>query len=432
MPFPRSTPFGVNRPGPRHRRRLAVPAAVLTLTVGVITALVPGPAQAGPRDDKRRVEGRIDQAQDDLHETSADLARAYLRLRRTQAELPGAQAALAGAQRRVTEARERDAELGRRLAVAQETEKKAVDDLAATVASTAEATQQVGGIARQAYQTGGVGELSIVLNAESADDLAQRVSAVDTAFQLQGRVLADLDVKRAETRAQTTRLAAVRRQVALLKAQAAANLERARAAEVEAARAKARVEALLSSRRQDVATIEARKAVERRRLDALEGQRRALEAKLRAIAAKQRADQSSDDGGGGPSGGYLSAPVAGAPVTSEFGRRFHPILHYWRLHAGIDFGAGCGTPVRAAASGSIISAGGAGGYGNRIVIGHGQVRGSNLATSYNHLSRFVRSSGQVSRGELIGEVGTTGSSTGCHLHFETYQGGAPVNPRNWL
>jgi murein DD-endopeptidase MepM/ murein hydrolase activator NlpD len=416
MPFPRSTPFGVNRPGPRHRRRLAVPAAVLTLTVGVITALVPGPAQAGPRDDKRRVEGRIDQAQDDLHETSADLARAYLRLRRTQAELPGAQAALAGAQRRV----------------AQETEKKAVDDLSATVASTAEATQQVGGIARQAYQTGGVGELSIVLNAESADDLAQRVSAVDTAFQLQGRVLADLDVKRAETRAQTTRLAAVRRQVALLKAQAAANLERARAAEVEAARAKARVEALLSSRRQDVATIEARKAVERRRLDALEGQRRALEAKLRAIAAKQRADQSSDDGGGGPSGGYLSAPVAGAPVTSEFGRRFHPILHYWRLHAGIDFGAGCGTPVRAAASGSIISAGGAGGYGNRIVIGHGQVRGSNLATSYNHLSRFVRSSGQVSRGELIGEVGTTGSSTGCHLHFETYQGGAPVNPRNWL
>jgi murein DD-endopeptidase MepM/ murein hydrolase activator NlpD len=300
------------------------------------------------------------------------------------------------------------------------------------VASTAEATQQVGGIARQAYQTGGVGELAIVLNAQSADDLAQRVSAVDTAFQVQGRVLADLDVKRAETRAQTTRLAAVRRQVALLKAQAAANLERARAAEAEAARAKAKVEALLASQRQDVATIAARKAAERRRLDALEGQRRALEAKLRAIAAKQRADQSSDDGGGGTGGGYLSAPVGGAPVTSEFGRRFHPILHYWRLHAGIDFGAACGTPVHAAASGSVISAGWAGGYGNRIVIGHGQVRGSNLATSYNHLTQIVRSGGRVSRGELIGISGTTGSSTGCHLHFETYQDGTPVNPRNWL
>ncbi len=428
MPFPRISRSSFARPAPRL---VVASVMALALAAGVCAVLAPSPAQADPRDDKRRVEGRIDQAEADLQETSADLARAYLRLRRTKTELPVAQAALAGAQRRVSQARERDADLGRRLEVAQATEKKAVDDLAATVASTADATEQVGGIARRAYQTGGVAELSIVLAAQSADDLAERVSAIDTAFQVQGRVLADLGVQRAETRAQKARLVAVRRQVSLLKAQAAANLERARAAERAAASAKAKVETLLASQRQDVATIGARKAVEGRRLDALEDQRRALAAKLRAIAAKQRADRAADDGGGS-SDGYLSAPAGSAPVTSEFGRRFHPILQYWRLHAGIDFGASCGSPIYAAAAGEIVSAGSAGGYGNRIVIGHGQVRGSNLATTYNHLSRISRSSGRVTRGQLIGLAGTTGQSTGCHLHFETYEGGTPVNPRNWL
>lgn len=112
--------------------------------------------------------------------------------------------------------------------------------------------------------------------------------------------------------------------------------------------------------------------------------------------------------------------------------RFHPILHYWRLHAGMDFAVACGTPVHAAASGRVISAGWGGGYGNRIVVGHGIERGVSLATTYNHLSRIVVSGGSVSRGELIGYSGTTGSSTGCHLHFETYENGTPVNPRRWL
>ena len=112
--------------------------------------------------------------------------------------------------------------------------------------------------------------------------------------------------------------------------------------------------------------------------------------------------------------------------------RFHPIYQFWRLHSGRDYAAPCGSPVRAAASGTVILAGSAGGYGNRVVIDHGLVSGESLATTYNHLRSIRTWGGHVSRGETIGYEGSTGSSTGCHLHFETLENGEFVDPRKWL
>ena len=79
-----------------------------------------------------------------------------------------------------------------------------------------------------------------------------------------------------------------------------------------------------------------------------------------------------------------------------------------------------------------MRAGWAGGYGNQLVIDHGRMRGRHVATSANHLSRIVVRSGTVHRGQVVGYVGTTGLSTGCHLHFEVYVGGRTVNPMSWL
>ncbi len=129
---------------------------------------------------------------------------------------------------------------------------------------------------------------------------------------------------------------------------------------------------------------------------------------------------------------YLSYPANG-PTTSGFGMRWHPVLQKWMLHDGLDWGIPCGTPVYAAAPGSVISAGWRpSGWGNQVLIDHGIHRGVDLVTSYNHLTSIVKFSGSVSRGQLIGYSGTTGYSTGCHLHFGTYEDGTPVNPRNWL
>lgn len=439
---------------------------VVALAVVLVSSLASPTAQAGtdPKHRKRQVDSSITALQGDLEDTSAELTAAYLRLQAVQAQLPGAQADLVTAQNRLDAARARDRQLAQQLTVAQAQEGKATDDLAATAASTRATTATLGTIARQAYQTGGVGELSVALQATSADEFAQRVSFVDTAMQLQGQALAQLQVDRAQTAAKQARLTAVRQQVALLKAQAAANVIQAQQLEQAAAAAKARVQSLIAQQAADVAAISARKAAEKQRLDALQAEQRRLEAQLAAIARAQKLaaaraaaaararaaaqaraarqhhrrytpPRPAPSGGGSShssSGSYLSRPVDGGWISSEFGMRFHPILHYWRLHAGMDFAVGCGTPVHAAAAGQVISAGWGGGYGNRIVIGHGIVRGVSLATTYNHLSSIIVGGGSVSRGELIGYSGTTGSSTGCHLHFETYEDGVPVNPRRWL
>jgi murein DD-endopeptidase MepM/ murein hydrolase activator NlpD len=124
--------------------------------------------------------------------------------------------------------------------------------------------------------------------------------------------------------------------------------------------------------------------------------------------------------------GTLGMPVAGH-ITSTFGLRMHPILHMLRMHKGIDIGAPWGTPVHAAMDGVVSFAGRSAGYGNFIKL----ASGGNIATGYGHLSRIlVRNGEHVSRGQLIGAVGSTGLSTGPHLHWEVWKNGVSVNPRS--
>jgi murein DD-endopeptidase MepM/ murein hydrolase activator NlpD len=128
--------------------------------------------------------------------------------------------------------------------------------------------------------------------------------------------------------------------------------------------------------------------------------------------------------GVGKSSGLFQRPVPGV-VTSNFGRRMHPILGYSRMHKGMDFRAGYGTPILAAADGRVARAGWTGGYGQQVRINHD----NSFATSYSHMSRMVAKAGQfVKRGQIIGYVGTTGLSTGPHLHYELYRNGVQINP----
>jgi len=125
-----------------------------------------------------------------------------------------------------------------------------------------------------------------------------------------------------------------------------------------------------------------------------------------------------------PSASGLMMPANG-PITSYFGYRYHPILHFTRFHAGIDIGAGWGSPIVAAADGEVVGAGWAGGYGREVQIAHG----GGITSIYGHMSEIVAQPGSyVHAGQLIGYVGSSGLSTGPHLHFEVRQGGTPVNP----
>jgi len=130
------------------------------------------------------------------------------------------------------------------------------------------------------------------------------------------------------------------------------------------------------------------------------------------------------------SGGFLR-PVSG-PVTSPFGSRMHPIFKRMINHTGVDLGMPMGAKVKAANSGKVIYTGWYGGYGKVVIIDHGRVNGVPVTTLYAHLSSYSVSNGaSVYKGQIIGNVGTTGYSTGPHLHFEVRENGRPVNPRKY-
>ena len=121
--------------------------------------------------------------------------------------------------------------------------------------------------------------------------------------------------------------------------------------------------------------------------------------------------------------------IKGSPMTSGFGWRIHPLTRERKFHSGIDFGASKGSPIYAFEAGLVEFAGSKGGYGKAVVVNHG----ARKSTLYGHANKLsVRKGERVATGQIIGEVGSTGFSTGPHLHFEVRLNNKPVNPRPYL
>jgi murein DD-endopeptidase MepM/ murein hydrolase activator NlpD len=157
------------------------------------------------------------------------------------------------------------------------------------------------------------------------------------------------------------------------------------------------------------------------------------EAQARALAAASATQTNAIMAPAGQQGshGFLH-PVAGA-VSSSFGMRLHPLLKIWKLHDGTDFAAACGTAIRAPYAGVVTRAFFHSAYGNRLFLRHGSVDGVQVESAFNHAARYLVQPGQrVSRGQVIGEVGSTGLSTGCHLHLMVWLNGQLSNPMSWL
>ncbi|MFG2679625.1 M23 family metallopeptidase [Streptomyces sp. NPDC048392] len=158
-------------------------------------------------------------------------------------------------------------------------------------------------------------------------------------------------------------------------------------------------------------------------------------AEVRNLLPRYEALDRSDPGGaaGGAAGALLTAPVSPLTVTSPFGSREHPLTGVTKLHTGVDFAAPQGAQVVAARRGRVVFAALTSAYGNRIVIDHGTIQGKRLETTYSHLSSLDAAAGQtVEAGSPIGRVGSTGLSTGPHLHFEVILDGYYTDPRPWV
>jgi murein DD-endopeptidase MepM/ murein hydrolase activator NlpD len=236
-----------------------------------------------------------------------------------------------------------------------------------------------------------------------------------------------LEAKKAQVKAATIEVAARRRE-------AAQQLVLRQELEAHAETAARDVVALVRARASARAAAGRAVRADRQKLRALRAHQQRIESILtrRAERARQRAAARSDTGGSTASGGFLRYPVAGR-VTSPFGYRTHPIYGYWGLHDGVDFASGCGSPMYASAPGRVVASYYQTAYGNRLIIDHGYARGVGLATIYNHATSYVVDRGdRVSRGQLIGYMGSTGWSTGCHLHFTVMANGRPVDPMRWF
>jgi murein DD-endopeptidase MepM/ murein hydrolase activator NlpD len=407
-------------------------ALAATLSLGLVPL-----SSADTAGDKKKLDANIAQLSTAIEGTSQDLAKALVGLQRTKAELPGARQALTAADAAQGVADRNNQTMGTALAVARANAAKATDALGQNARNGQAVQDQLGNLVRDDYQQGGMSGLSIVLEATSPADFTDRIIMLDTVMRVRSETLGGLGTMRAQGQADQAHLVAVRQQVAVLKARAEAALAQATAARKTAVAAKTKLDLLYADQSRYEATVAAKKATEIANLKKMQAESDSLARQLaaRAKAAREAAARGTHQPGPrsaqqGSRSGFLSYPL-NAPVSQEFRPKGDPLGY----HPGIDFAANCGSPVYAAAAGDVIMTTPeslSGGYGNRLIIDHGLQRGVDLTTTYNHLTSFVVTSGHVARGQLVAYSGTTGFSTGCHLHFETRQDGTPVNPRLWL
>jgi murein DD-endopeptidase MepM/ murein hydrolase activator NlpD len=210
-----------------------------------------------------------------------------------------------------------------------------------------------------------------------------------------------------------------------------ANAEAERAA-VDAERAQTELEEELATLQEQQELQLGLKAEAERRIDQWAGELTAYareDAAIQSLIGRSAAPATTTiNNPTNPSALGFQWPIQ-APVTSEYGYRIHPVYGTRRLHAGMDLGAPRGTPIAASTDGVVIFAGTQGGYGRTVIIDHG----GGITTLYGHMSEIGASQGQtVSRGDIVGFVGATGTATGNHLHFEVRVNGGAVNPRNYL
>lgn len=256
------------------------------------------------------------------------------------------------------------------------------------------------------YERGDIGVLEVLLQASSYADFENRLYMLNQFM--------DQDVSLLEGYESAKQEKTVAKRAASESAQQVADLkDKAQAAKEQAAEQKRKTAALKQS-------IQLQRAIWERSLMEMEQASRDVSAMLRRLqnttAGRKRYAKRF-------SGGFLR-PVSGE-VSSPYGYRVHPILGGRRMHTGVDIRASSGTSIHAAAAGYIIWAGWRGGFGNCVIIDHG----GGVATLYGHCSRLAVSAGtEVSQGETIGYVGSTGLSTGPHLHFEVQRNGSHVNP----
>ncbi len=268
------------------------------------------------------------------------------------------------------------------------------------------------------YESDPASTLDVFLGARTVQDALDQVQYLNDIGEQDKRIAREVAVAKAQVKAARAKTKSLRANVVGETAVISARTAQTRDVRNELVGATNDLSASKDKKLTDLSQLTADERAEAGEIDALQAASDAIGAKIRAAQAQHGAGGATST----PSAAGLVWPVSG-PITSPFGWR------WGRMHQGIDIGASTGTPIHAAAAGTVIYCGWEEGYGNFVVLDHG----GNLATAYGHQSAIAVTCGEsVAQGQVIGYVGCTGHCTGPHLHFEVRIDGNPVDPMGYL
>lgn len=398
-------------------RRAGLEAAAAGL-VALCVLLAAGTAAGDPGTDKARVDSRIATLRG--HASEADRRAGVLteelsavagRVRELEAGVNAQQARLGVLESQLSDARSRLGTLDR--TIADQTVR-----LERLRGQYRIALKRLERRVRELYMTDGPDALAFVLGTASFADLLDNLDLLDRIGRQDERIASSVKSARDGVADARRRTRAARAEAARVEAAVASATAEQRGIVTRLVASRDALVAARSAKTATLASIRSDRDSTLAEIDALEQQSAALAERIRE--AQQRASAPAVVA---PSGsGVLGWPVSG-PVTSGFGSR------WGRMHEGVDIAVGEGTPVHAAAAGTVIYAGWMGGYGNLVVVDHG----NGLSTAYAHNSSLSVSVGQsVAAGELVSYSGNTGNSTGPHVHFEVRVNGSAVDPLGYL
>jgi murein DD-endopeptidase MepM/ murein hydrolase activator NlpD len=410
--------------GPRLRLRSAQ-ARYAIASLAIAVALVPSAGFGRPH---ASIDAKIEAQKAHIHSVHEKLHEKRAKLGEATAKVGSIAAELADTNRNIEAVNGRLGDLTARIA---STQRKLAWNRIQLAAAKATLQRHQAALNRRlvdAYEHGDLGYIDVLLRARSFGDFVERWNDVRYLIKANQSTIRARKADEAKVVAIETGLLGIQSEL--------------QSAEAQARQQRLALDGLAAQRRQLLAAADAERQVAQHEVNELDEMSAEAEAQLEAlIRAKQIAEEerrrreraarqlAGEDVVPERAPGQLIWPASG-PITSPFGMRNNPVTHVFRLHAGIDIGVGSGTTVAAAADGRVIVAGwDDGGCGNMIVIDHG----GRLSTQYCHLSQiFVSVDQDVQRGQAIAASGSTGNSTGPHLHFGVRINGRPVDPMSYL
>lgn len=389
----------------RVRKRLLVGLLVGVLSLGV--AVPSGPVRAGGS-----LLDQIRQAQQHLQELQRQIREKQQQLQRNRTQAKNLLREIDQLDQQLTATQKKLDDLTRQLQQTEQQLQQTTRDLQKAEAELKRREGLVNDRLVAMYKAGTVSYLEVLLSAKSFSDFVDRWELLRRIAENDARLMRQTQALRDAIAEKKARITEQRDQIASLKAQVATT--------------KQTLQVQVAARQQKVDQLNRDAEAYRQALDELEASSKQVQSLLQHLQSEYQRQRT---------GFAMAYPLEGGPyrISSSFGRRWHPILHQYRMHDGVDLAAPYGTKIKAAEEGRVVYAGWMAGYGNATIIDHGKFNGKSIATLYGHQSAIYVHVGQVvKRGDIIGAVGSTGQSTGPHLHFEVRVNGVPVDPSGYV